>query len=82
MKRVKLGACLIAASVSLGGAAFLATPVEASTRFGPCSEEEQAFADGYAAGFCAAHGYDNGEITSCESNGDGTITISGECSNE
>jgi len=81
MKSVKLGACLVAASVTLGGAAFLAQPVQASELMAECSTADRAYAEGYADGYCEGKGYKSGSVTSCTDNGDGTITISGSCSN-
>lgn len=79
MRNVKLGTCFAAAAITLAGSTYLANPASASALMTPCSSGEAAFADGYAAGYCSANGYQGGTITSCESNGDGTITISGTC---
>jgi hypothetical protein len=80
MKMAKLGVCLAAASITLAGSAFLSTPAAATTTLAPCSSSELAYANGYADGYCAGKGYSDGTISSCTSNGDGTITISGTCS--
>lgn len=80
MRIIKLGTCLVAASISLGGATFLAQPAQATAPMAPCSSADKTFADGYAAGYCAGQGYSSGTIDSCTDNGDGTISITGTCS--
>jgi len=79
MKRVKLGACLVAASMSLGGATFLAVPAEAAEVMGACGWEEWGAAISWANGFCGSLGLSGGLVTSCSSNWDGSISISGYC---
>lgn len=81
MMNTKRVACLVAAAITLSGASFLAQPAAASARLAPCSSSQLAYANGYADGYCAGKGYSDGSISSCTDNGDGTISISGTCSN-
>lgn len=76
MDRTKLGACLIAAVITLAGASYLAQPAQAAEAHGPCSATQEAYARGYADGSCGSGG---GTVTSCEDTGSGGFSFSWMC---
>lgn len=76
MNRRKLGSCLTAGLITLAGATYLAAPVAASTVAADCSEYQQGYAQGWVDATCGGSG---GTVYSCNSNGDGSITITYRC---
>ena len=80
MKIAKLGTCLAAASITLAGSTYLASPAAASAAMSPCSASQLAYADAYGDGYCAANGYSGGNTTSCSANSDGSFSFTGTCS--
>lgn len=81
MMTAKLGTCLAAAAITLASATYLATPALAVTALGTCSLTQMAYAEGHVDGSCSARGYSQGNLTSCNSNDDGSFSWSGTCSN-
>lgn len=78
MNRSKLGTSVVAALITLAGAAYLAQPAEASAAAAAmkmCSDTQMAYAQGYADGDCGG----GGTVDSCEDNGDGSFTFAWSC---
>lgn len=67
MNRKKLGSCIAAALITLGGASYLATPAAAAGMMADCTAGQRAYAAGYADGFCKGIGGSYGVVTSCAS---------------
>jgi hypothetical protein len=71
MHRKKLGTCIAASLITLAGATYLAVPAHAANRFMPCGAADEAYAQGYADGYCTGQGSHGGTVTSCNNPGDG-----------
>lgn len=74
----QLGIALVAAVVSLSGAIALATPAEASIDK-MCSPSDVSYGRQWVDASCRSEGYSGGTLSSCDNNGDGTITVGYRC---
>jgi hypothetical protein len=70
MYRKKLGTCIAASLITLVGGTYLAVPAHAAGRIMPCNAKDEAYAQGYADGFCGAS-QQRGQVASCNNPGDG-----------
>ncbi len=77
MKKTRLAACLVAATVTLANAAFLATPARAADTTAPCSLTQLAYAQGYGDASCG--GYGTSTVTRCSSDAEGNFSFGGVC---
>lgn len=78
MKKTRLAACLVAATVTLANAAFLATPARAADTNAPCSATQMAYAQGYGDSACGG-GYGSSTVTRCDSDSEGNFSFGGYC---
>lgn len=78
MNRKKLGTCIAASLITLGGTMYLAGPAYAASTMKLCSPTESAYAQGYSDGICQSYGFSGGTVTSCTESG-GTFTFNFTC---
>ncbi len=77
MKKTRLAGCLVAATVTLANAAFLATPARAADTNLPCSATQLAYAQGYGDASCGGEG--TATVTRCSSDSEGNFSFGGVC---
>jgi hypothetical protein len=78
MHKSKLGTSIVAALITLAGAAHLAQPAEASAAAAAmkvCSDYQAGYAQGWVDSQCGG----SGTVHSCSANADGSIDISYSC---
>lgn len=68
MIRKKLGICIGAATISIGGATYLASPAQAAVMNERCTSYQQGYAQGTVDASCGSGG---GTVDSCNQVGNG-----------